>query len=53
MDKTKKPFYFHDCKICKAMKWADDQGRPLSEEDLKKAFEAQKESKKKDLREDV
>ncbi len=36
--KEKDP-YFDDCPICQAMKRAEEQGRNLSDEELKEAFE--------------
>ncbi|MBM4401944.1 MAG: hypothetical protein FJ044_01750 [Candidatus Cloacimonetes bacterium] len=32
------PFYFDDCPICRAMKMAEERGRPLSQSELKEAF---------------
>ena len=37
-DKYPDEFYFDDCPICKAMRAADERGRALSSEELKRAF---------------
>jgi hypothetical protein len=46
MDKKKKikdEEFFDDCPICQAMKLAKEQGRELTEEELKEAFKKAKE----------
>ena len=34
--------YYDDCAICRAMEKAEEQGKSLSEAELRAAFEAQK-----------
>lgn len=38
----KDELYFDDCPICKAQKLADEKGKELSLEELRKAFEEAK-----------
>jgi len=46
ISKTKNNFYFDDCPICQAMKEADEQGRSLSEPELRAAFRKAEEKNK-------
>lgn len=41
-NKNKEDMFFDDCPICRAMKAAQDQGRELSMEELKAAFQKAK-----------
>ena len=36
--------YYDDCAICRAMEKAEEQGKSLSEAELRAAFEAQRKS---------